>query len=67
MATNGIRLRITQIKSAIHRQQNQKKTLEALGIKRMHHTVEHNDTPQIRGMIHKISHLLDVEELSASE
>ncbi len=67
MATNGSRLRITQIKSAIHRQQNQKKTLEALGIKRMHHTVEHNDTPQIRGMIHKISHLLDVEELSASE
>lgn len=67
MATNGTRLRITQIKSAIHRQQNQKKTLEALGIKRMHHTVEHNDTPQIRGMIHKISHLLDVEELSESE
>jgi len=66
MATDGTRLRITQIRSAIKRQQNQKKTLEALGIKRMLHTVEHNDTPQIRGMIHKISHLLEVEELGAS-
>jgi large subunit ribosomal protein L30 len=66
MATDGTRLRITQIRSAIKRQQNQKKTLEALGIKRMRHTVEHNDTPQIRGMIHKIAHLLEVEELGAS-
>ena len=61
MAANSGRLKITQIKSAIHRQQSQKKTLVALGIKRMHDTVEHNDTPQIRGMIHKISHLVNVE------
>ena len=58
-------LRITQRRSAIGRQYRQKRTIEALGIKRMHHTVVHQDTPQIRGMIAKISHLLEVEEIDA--
>ncbi len=57
------RLRITQVRSAIGRQKKQKITLRTLGIHRMQETVEHNDTPQIRGMINKISHLLRVEEV----
>jgi large subunit ribosomal protein L30 len=59
------KLKITQIKSSSKRRFDQAETLRALGIKRMQHTVEHNDTPQIRGMIHKIVHLLKVEEVNA--
>ncbi|HAA78462.1 TPA: 50S ribosomal protein L30 [Candidatus Latescibacteria bacterium] len=55
-------IKITQVRSAIKRQANQRKTLEALGIKRMHQTVEHSDTPQILGMIDKVSHLVKVEQ-----
>lgn len=55
------KLRITQVKSAIDRPPKQKRTIEALGLKRLHHTVEHNDTPQLRGMISKVSHLVQVE------
>ena len=54
------RLKITQVKSAMHRDKSQKATLLALGIKKMQQTVEHNDTPQILGMVRKISHLLSV-------
>ena len=61
----SLKLRITQIKSSRHHRFDQEQTLRALGIKRMQHTVEHNDTPQIRGMIHKIVHLLKVEEIKA--
>ena len=57
------KLRITQVRSAIGRHRKQKITLRTLGIHRMRETVEHNDTPQIRGMINKISHLLRVEEV----
>jgi len=60
-----LKLKITQVKSSSKRRFDQAQTLRALGIKRMQHTVEHNDTPQIRGMIHKIVHLLKVEEVSA--
>ncbi|MCZ6635859.1 MAG: 50S ribosomal protein L30 [bacterium] len=56
-------LRITQVKSAIKRQKNQRLTLEALGIRRIRTTVEHQDTPQIRGMIAKVAHLVQVEEV----
>jgi large subunit ribosomal protein L30 len=59
------RLRVTQVRSAIGREKSQAATLRALGIRRMQHTVEHNDTPQIRGMIKKIVHLLKVEEVNA--
>ena len=61
----SLKLRITQVKSSSHRRFDQDQTLRALGIKRMQHTVEHNDTPQIRGMIRKIVHLLKVEEIQA--
>jgi large subunit ribosomal protein L30 len=55
------KLKITQIKSAIDRTPRQKRTIEALGLKRLHQTVELNDTPQVRGMISKVSHLVQVE------
>jgi len=57
------RLRITQRKSAIGYLHKQKLTIEALGIRRLNHSVTHLDTPQIRGMIRKVSHLVEVEEL----
>lgn len=56
------KLKITQIRSTIDRPPLQRRTLEALGLKRLHHSVEHEDTPQIRGMIEKVSHLVQVEE-----
>ncbi len=57
------KLRITQIKSAIGRKEVQKRTLKALGIRRLHHTVVHPDRPEIRGMINRVLHLLVVEEV----
>jgi large subunit ribosomal protein L30 len=56
-------LRITQIKSAIGRKEVQKRTLEALGIRRLNQTVVHRDGPEIRGMINRVVHLLKVEEV----
>jgi large subunit ribosomal protein L30 len=60
-------LKITQVRSAIGRPKGQGKTLRALGIRRMNHTVIHRDTPQIRGMVFKIQHLVKMEELGADE
>lgn len=60
-------LKITQIRSVIGRPSGQGKTLRALGIRRMNHTVVHKDTPQLRGMISKVNHLVTVEELGAEE
>ena len=56
------KLKIRQIKSASGHKADQAATARALGIRRLHQPVEHNDTPQIRGMIFKIRHLLEVEE-----
>ncbi|NOT33837.1 MAG: 50S ribosomal protein L30 [Candidatus Eisenbacteria bacterium] len=58
----ALKLRITQTKSASGHQENQRLTIRALGIRRMQQTVEHNDTPQIRGMIFKVRHLVTVAE-----
>lgn len=55
-------LSIKQVRSAIGRRFDQRRTLEALGITKVGQTVTHNDTPQIRGMVNKISHLLEVTE-----
>lgn len=55
-------LRITLVRSPIGYAKRQKQTVRALGLRRMNQTVEHADTPQIRGMIAKIPHLLRVEE-----
>ncbi len=57
------KIRIEQVKSAIDRPERQKRTLRALGIRKMHQEVEHVATPQIKGMIRKIKHLLSVEEI----
>jgi large subunit ribosomal protein L30 len=57
------KLKITQIRSTIRRKENQKRTIEALGIRRLHQTVIKSDTPQIRGMINRVSHLVRVEEV----
>ena len=53
---------ITQIRSAINRTQRQKDTIAALGLKKLHNSVEHEATPQIMGMIRKVSHLVKTEE-----
>ncbi|HOJ17815.1 MAG: 50S ribosomal protein L30 [Ignavibacteriales bacterium] len=58
-----VKLKITQIRSIIDRPVRQKRTIEALGLGRPNYTVMHNDTPQIRGMIKKVTHLLKVEEI----
>lgn len=55
--------RITQVKSAINRPARQKRTLEALGLKKLNNPKEVVGTPQILGMIDKVKHLLKVEEL----
>ncbi|HAA37479.1 MAG TPA: 50S ribosomal protein L30 [Firmicutes bacterium] len=56
-------LRITLVRSVIGRPEPQRRTVEALGLKKINQVVEHEDTPQIRGMINKVSHLVQVEEL----
>ncbi len=56
------KLKITQVRSTIGRIGKQKLTMEALGLRRLHQTVEHEDTPQVRGMINKVQHLVEVEE-----
>ena len=57
-------IKITQIKSSIGYKDKAKKTLAALGLKKVNHTIVKNDTIQIRGMINKIYYLLKVEESS---
>lgn len=57
------RVRVTQRRSVIGRPQRQRQTLRALGIHRMHDSVIHDDTPQIRGMIFQVKHLVEVERL----
>lgn len=57
------KLKIKQIRSGIGRKEDQKRTLKALGLKKIRDIVEHEDRPEIRGMIHKISHLVEVEEV----
>ena len=56
------KLKITQTRSTIRQSEKQKRTIEALGLGRIGRTVEHEDTPQIRGMVTKVHHLVSVEE-----
>jgi large subunit ribosomal protein L30 len=58
------KLRIKQVKSTIDRPERQKRTIKALGIGKMNQTVEVNATPQIIGMVNKVKHLLQIEEIS---
>jgi len=55
-------LKVTLVRSAIGFPKNQKNTVLALGLHRIRQTVEHNDTPALRGMLNKVIHLLKVEE-----
>jgi large subunit ribosomal protein L30 len=57
------KLKITQVKSAIGRLKNQKATVRALGIRKLNHSVVHDDNPVIRGMINTVKHLVKVEEV----
>lgn len=59
--SNGT-LRITLVRSPIGREKSQKATVQALGIRKLNETIEREDTPAIRGMLEKISHLVEVEE-----
>ena len=56
------KLKVTQTRSVIGNKVKAKRTIEALGLKRMHHTVIHEDTPQIRGMVFVVKHMVSVEE-----
>ena len=58
------KLKITQIKSSIGYKQKAKLTLKALGLRKMHQSVEHVDTPSMRGMISKVDYLVKIEETS---
>ena len=57
-------IKVTQRKSRNGSDKRQLDTLRSLGLRRIGHTVEVNDTPQIRGMLHKVRHLVDVDEES---
>ncbi|MBV7328852.1 50S ribosomal protein L30 [Chloroflexi bacterium TSY] len=56
------KIRVTLVKSPIGYEKSQKATVRALGLRKMNQTVEKEDTPVIRGMINKVSHLVTVEE-----
>ncbi len=56
------KLRVTYTRSAIGYPKDQKATIQALGLRKLHRSVEHEDRPEIRGMIQKVIHLVQVEE-----
>ncbi len=56
------KIRVTQVRSKINRPQDQKRTLAALGLRKLNQTVEHDATPTIVGMVNKVKHLVSVEE-----
>ncbi len=56
------KVKLTQVKSTIDRPERQRRTLEALGLRKINASVEHEVTPQIAGMIQKVKHLLKVEQ-----
>lgn len=55
------KIKITQVRSTIQRIEKQKLTMRALGIRKLNHSVVHEDTPQIRGMLRVVEHLVRVE------
>lgn len=57
------KIKVTQVRSIIGRPERQKRTMAALGLHKMHQTVEHDQSPQVMGMINKVSHLVSVEEV----
>lgn len=63
MANEAKTLRIKQVRSTVSCKYDQVRTVRALGLKRINDVVEQSDTPEIRGMIFKVKHLVEVEEL----
>lgn len=57
------KVKVTLIRSSIGRPENQKATVKTLGLRKLQHSVVHEDTPQIRGMINTVQHLVKVEEV----
>ena len=57
------KIKITQVRSGIGHPERQKRTLQALGLRRIRHSVEHEATPQILGMLEKVRHLVIFEEV----
>ncbi|MFV1956261.1 MAG: 50S ribosomal protein L30 [bacterium] len=55
------KIQVTLVKSTIGKPENQKRIVQSLGLRKLHHTVEHDDNPRIRGMVNKVSHLLKTE------
>ncbi len=55
------KIKVKKVKSAINRTQTQKRTLEALGLRKIGQVVEHDDTPNILGMVNKVKHLVSIE------
>jgi len=58
------KIKVTQVRSVIDRPKRQKRTIEALGLGRPNYVKIHNDTPQIRGMVNRVSHLVIIEEIN---
>ncbi|MBI2917219.1 MAG: 50S ribosomal protein L30 [Chloroflexi bacterium] len=61
------KLRITWVRSAIDYEADQKATLRALGLRRLHQTVVHDNNPSVKGMVFKVKHMLRVEEVADHE
>ena len=57
------KIKVTKVKSSIGRLKNQKRTLEALGLRKINQTVEHDASPSILGMVNTVQHLISVEEV----
>ena len=57
------KVKITLTRSLIGRPETQRRTIQALGLRKLNSTVEHEDTPAIKGMLHKVEHLIKVEEI----
>jgi len=63
MVNNMGKVKITQVKSVIDRPERQKRTVRALGLKKMNQSVEVDFTPQVEGMVNSVGHLLKVEKI----
>ena len=60
-------LKITWKKSCIGRPESQRRIIRSLGLRRLHHSVIHSDSPTIRGMVSKVIHLIEVEEVESTD
>lgn len=58
------KIRVKQVRSKINCPEDQKRTLEALGLRKLGQVVEHDNTPAIKGMVNKVQHLISVEEIN---